>query len=41
MARIRNITTMAEMQASLQAAFNAINKDFYDGELEKDWEEDT
>lgn len=35
MARIRNITTMAEMQASLQAAFNAINKDFYGGELEK------
>lgn len=35
MARVRRITTMAEMQASLQAAFNAINRDFYDGELEK------
>lgn len=33
--RIRKISTMAEMQAALQAAFNAINKDFYGGELEK------
>lgn len=35
MARIRKITTMSEMQASLQASFNAINRDFYNGELEK------
>lgn len=35
MARVRKITTMAEMQAALQAAFNAINRDFYGGELEK------
>lgn len=35
MARVRKITTMAELQASLQAAFNAINRDFYGGELEK------
>ncbi len=35
MGRIRKITTMAEMQAALQAAFNAINRDFYNGELEK------
>lgn len=33
--RVRKISTMAEMQAALQAAFNAINKDFYGGELEK------
>lgn len=33
--RVRKISTMAEMQAALQAAFNAINRDFYDGELEK------
>lgn len=33
--RIRKISTMAEMQAALQAAFNAINRDFYGGELEK------
>lgn len=26
---------MSEMQASLQASFNAINRDFYNGELEK------
>ncbi len=35
MGRVRKITTMAEMQAALQAAFNAINRDFYNGELEK------
>lgn len=35
MARVRKITTMAELQAALQAAFNAINRDFYGGELEK------
>ncbi len=35
MARTRKITTMAEMQAALQAAFNAINRDFYNNELEK------
>lgn len=35
MARVRKITTMAELQAALQAAFNAINRDFYNGELEK------
>lgn len=35
MARVRKITTMAELQAALQAAFNAINKNFYGGELEK------
>ncbi len=35
MARIRKITTMAELQAALQAAFNAINRDFYGNELEK------
>lgn len=35
MARVRKITTMAELQAALQAAFNAINKDFYNNELEK------
>lgn len=35
MARVRKITTMAELQAALQAAFNAINRDFYSGELEK------
>lgn len=35
MARSRKIATMAELQAALQAAFNAINKDFYNGELEK------
>lgn len=33
--RVRKISTMAEMQAALQAAFNAINRDFYGGELEK------
>lgn len=33
--RVRKISTMAEMQAALQAAFNAINRDFYNGELEK------
>lgn len=35
MARVRKITTMAELQAALQAAFNKINRDFYGGELEK------
>lgn len=35
MARVRKITTMAELQAALQAAFNAINRDFYNSELEK------
>lgn len=35
MARVRKITTMAELQAALQAAFNAINRDFYGGELKK------
>lgn len=35
MGRVRKITTMAEMQAALQAAFNAINRDFYNGKLEK------
>lgn len=35
MARVRKITTMAELQAALQAAFNAINRDFYGGDLEK------
>lgn len=33
--RIRKITTMTELQAALQAAFNAINRDFYNSELEK------
>lgn len=33
--RIRKITTMTELQAVLQAAFNAINRDFYNNELEK------
>lgn len=33
--RVRKISTMAEMQAALQAAFNAINRDFYGGKLEK------
>lgn len=33
--RVRKISTMAELQAALQAAFNAINRDFYKGELEK------
>lgn len=35
MARVRKISTMAELQAAMQAAFNAINRDFYNGELEK------
>lgn len=35
MARKRNITTMSEMGAGLMQAFNAINKHFYNGELEK------
>ena len=35
MARKRNITTMSEMGAGLMQAFNAINKHFYHGELEK------
>ncbi len=35
MARSRTITTMAELSAALMAAFNAINRDFYDGKLEK------
>lgn len=35
MARIRKITTMSELSAALMAAFNAINRDFYGGELEK------
>lgn len=35
MGRPRKIQTMAELQAALQAAFNAINRDFYNGELEK------
>lgn len=33
--RFRKITTMTELQAALQAAFNAINRDFYNNELEK------
>ncbi len=35
MARIRTITTITELHAALTAAFNAINRDFYDGKLEK------
>ena len=35
MERMRRIATMAELQAALQAAFNAINRDFYNNELEK------
>lgn len=35
MGRTRKISTMAEMQAAFQAAFNAINRDFYNNELEK------
>ena len=35
MPRVRNISTMAELNAALMAAFNAINKEFYKGELEK------
>lgn len=35
MARVRKITTMAELNAALMAAFNAINRDFYANELEK------
>lgn len=35
MGRTRKISTMAELQAALQAAFNAINRDFYNSELEK------
>lgn len=35
MARKRNITTMSEMGAGLMQAFNAINRHFYNGELEK------
>lgn len=35
MPRKRNITTMSEMGAGLMQAFNAINKHFYNGELEK------
>lgn len=35
MARIRTITTMAELSTQLMAAFNAINEHFYGGELEK------
>lgn len=35
MARIRSITTMAELSAGMMAAFNAINEHFYNGELEK------
>lgn len=35
MARIRKISTMSELQASLQSAFNKINEHFYNNELEK------
>ncbi|MGN1109233.1 MAG: SprT-like domain-containing protein [Oscillospiraceae bacterium] len=35
MARIRSVTTMAELSASMMAAFNAINEHYYNGELEK------
>lgn len=35
MGRPRKIQTMAELQAAMQAAFNAINRDFYNDELEK------
>lgn len=35
MARVRNITTMGELSAALMASFNAINKEFYGGTLEK------
>lgn len=35
MGRTRKIQTMAELQAALQAAFNAINEYFYNNELEK------
>lgn len=35
MARIRTITTMAELSAALMAAFNAINEHFYNNGLEK------
>lgn len=35
MARIRTISTMAELSTQMMAAFNAINEHFYNGELEK------
>lgn len=35
MPRIRNISTMAELSASMMSAFNAINDHFYNSELEK------
>lgn len=35
MPRVRNISTMAELSASMMATFNAINEHFYNGELEK------
>lgn len=35
MPRVRKIATMSELQAALQSAFNAINRDYYGGELEK------
>ena len=35
MARKRIISTMAEMSAALMSAFNLINKEFYNNELEK------
>lgn len=35
MARIRSVTTMAELSASMMAAFNALNEHYYKGELEK------
>ena len=35
MPRIRSITTIAELSAGMMAAFNAINENYYNGELEK------
>lgn len=35
MARVRTVTTMAELNTQIMAAFNAINEHFYGGELEK------
>lgn len=35
MARVRTVSTMAELSAALMAAFNAINEHYYNGELEK------
>lgn len=33
--RKRNVYTMSELNLSLMALFNAMNRDFFDGELEK------